>query len=96
MYEAAFKNIDNTLREDDGCETELDYIEQTSLVLFFEQGKPAEESWYNKLNVGRNMPKTNLLNLRANALKEVKRRCKELGFTAGMLKGALAEGRKKQ
>jgi type I restriction enzyme M protein len=35
MYEAAFKNIDNTLREDDGCGTELDYIEQTSWVLFF-------------------------------------------------------------
>jgi hypothetical protein len=29
-----------------------------------------------------------------NALKEVKRLCKEFGFTAGMLKGALAEGRK--
>lgn len=96
MYEAVFKNIDNTLREDDGCETELDYIEQASLVLFFEQGKPTEKSWYNKLNVGRKMPKTNLLNLRANALKEVKRRCKELGFNAGMLNGALAEGRKKR
>ena len=34
-------------------------------------------------------------NKRANALKEVKLLCKELGFTAGMLKGALAEGRKK-
>jgi len=33
-------------------------------------------------------------NERANALKEVKRLCKESGFTAGMLKGALAEGRK--
>ena len=31
---------------------------------------------------------------RANALKEVKRQCKEFGFTAGMLKGALATGRK--
>ena len=30
----------------------------------------------------------------ANALKEVKRLCKEFGFTAGMLKGSLAEGRK--
>lgn len=29
----------------------------------------------------------------ANALKEVKRHCKEFGFTAGMLKGALAKGR---
>ena len=30
----------------------------------------------------------------ANALKEVKRICKEFGFTAGMLKGSLAKGRK--
>ena len=34
-------------------------------------------------------------NERANAHKEVKRLCKEFGFTAGMLKGSLAEGRKK-
>ena len=34
-------------------------------------------------------------NERANALKEVKRLCKEFGFTAGMLKGALAKGRTK-
>ena len=33
-------------------------------------------------------------NERANALKEVKCLCKEFGFTAGMLKGSLAEGRK--
>ena len=32
----------------------------------------------------------------AEALNTVKRLCKEFGFTAGMLKGALAEGRKKQ
>tara|TARA_B100000902_G_C26631595_1_gene584743 strand:+ start:386 stop:559 length:174 start_codon:yes stop_codon:yes gene_type:complete len=30
-----------------------------------------------------------------NELKEIKRLCKEFGFTAGMLKGSLAEGRKK-
>ena len=35
-------------------------------------------------------------NERANALKEVKRLCKDFGFTAGMLKGSIAEGRKKQ
>ena len=35
-------------------------------------------------------------NERSNALKEVKPPCKEFGFTAGMLKGALVEGRKKQ
>tara|TARA_B100000035_G_C20934052_1_gene524383 strand:- start:628 stop:807 length:180 start_codon:yes stop_codon:yes gene_type:complete len=31
-------------------------------------------------------------NERSNALKEVKRLCQEFGFTAGMLKGSLAEG----
>jgi hypothetical protein len=31
---------------------------------------------------------------RTSALKEVKRHCKEFGFTAGMLKGSIAEGRK--
>ena len=35
-------------------------------------------------------------NERVNVLKEIKRLCKEFGFTAGMLKGSLAEGRKKQ
>ena len=35
-------------------------------------------------------------NERTDALKEVKRLCKEFGFTAGMLKGTLADGRKKQ
>jgi len=35
-------------------------------------------------------------NERTDALKEVKELCKEFGFTAGMLKGALANGRKKQ
>ena len=32
-------------------------------------------------------------NERAEALKEVKRLCKEFGLTAGMLKGKLAKGR---
>jgi hypothetical protein len=35
-----------------------------------------------------------VLNERSNALKEVKYLCKGFGFTAGMLKGSLAEGRK--
>ena len=34
-------------------------------------------------------------NERANVRKEVKRFCKEFGFTAGMLKGSLDEARKK-
>ena len=35
-------------------------------------------------------------NERTTALKEVKRLCKEFEFTAGMLKGSLAEGRNKK
>ena len=31
-------------------------------------------------------------NERKNALKEVKRLCKQFGFTAGMLKGSFAKG----
>ncbi len=34
MFEQSFKNIDNILHTDSGCGTELDYIEQTSWILF--------------------------------------------------------------
>lgn len=34
MFEQAFKNIDDTLWKDAGCSSELDYVEQTSWVLF--------------------------------------------------------------
>ena len=35
-------------------------------------------------------------NERTNAVKEVKRLCKEFGFNAGMLKGSLVKGRGKE
>jgi hypothetical protein len=34
MFEQVFKNIDDVLRKEAGCTTELDYTEQTSWVLF--------------------------------------------------------------
>ena len=34
MFEQSFKNIDNILHKDAGCGSELDYVEQTSWVLF--------------------------------------------------------------
>jgi type I restriction enzyme M protein len=34
VFEQTFKNIDNVLRREDGCGTELDYVEQTSWMLF--------------------------------------------------------------
>jgi type I restriction enzyme M protein len=34
MFEQTFKNIDDILRKEAGCQNELDYVEQTSWVLF--------------------------------------------------------------
>ncbi len=34
MFEQAFKNIDDILHKDAGCGSELDYVEQTSWILF--------------------------------------------------------------
>src|SRR5258708_27198225 len=48
MFEQAFKNIDDILRKDAGVGSELDYVEQTSWVLFlkyledFEKGTRTE------------------------------------------------------
>lgn len=47
MFEQTFKNIDDILRKDAGCSSELDYVEQTSWILFlkylddFEKDKKA-------------------------------------------------------
>jgi type I restriction enzyme M protein len=56
MFEQAFKNIDNDLRNEAGCTTELDYTEQTSWLLFLkyldglEQDKAMEAELEGKLN----------------------------------------------
>ena len=34
MFEQTFKNIDDILHKDAGCSSELDYVEQTSWILF--------------------------------------------------------------
>jgi len=34
LFEQTFRNIDDTLRKDAGCSSELDYVEQTSWILF--------------------------------------------------------------
>jgi type I restriction enzyme M protein len=44
VFEQAFKNIDNTLRKEAGCATELDYIEQASWILFLKYLDDFEES----------------------------------------------------
>lgn len=44
MFEQAFKNIDDTLRKDSGVSSELDYIEQTSWILFLRYLDDLEET----------------------------------------------------
>jgi type I restriction enzyme M protein len=43
MFEQAFKNIDDVLRKEAGCTTELDYTEQTSWLLFLKYLDALEE-----------------------------------------------------
>ena len=43
MFEQAFKQIDNVLRKEAGCTTELDYTEQTSWLLFLKYLDGLEE-----------------------------------------------------
>lgn len=43
MFEQIFKNIDDILRKDAGCSSELDYIEQTSWILFLKYLDDAEK-----------------------------------------------------
>jgi type I restriction enzyme M protein len=58
MFEQTFKNIDDTLRKDAGCSSELDYVEQTSWILFlkylddFEKDKKAAAELSGKAYVG--------------------------------------------
>ena len=43
MFELTFKNLDNILRQEAGCTTELDYTEQTSWMLFLKYLDDLEE-----------------------------------------------------
>ena len=56
MFENAFKYVDDILRKDAGCSTALDYVEQSSWILFlkylddFEKDKRKEEN-KKKINI---------------------------------------------
>jgi len=43
-FESSFKAIDNTLHHDDGCSTALDYVEQSSWVLFLKYFDDLEQT----------------------------------------------------
>ena len=44
MFDQVFTNIDNVLFKDAGCASELDYVEQTSWIIFLKYLKDLEES----------------------------------------------------
>lgn len=48
MFEQAFKNIDDILRKEAGCSSELDYIEQTSWIIFLKYLDDLESEKSNK------------------------------------------------
>jgi type I restriction enzyme M protein len=48
MFEQAFKNIDDVLRKEAGCTTELDYTEQTSWLLFLKYLEDLEQDKSNQ------------------------------------------------
>ena len=57
MFEQTFKNIDDILYKDAGSDSELDYVEQTSWILFLkyldelEQEKSIEATLSGKVNI---------------------------------------------
>lgn len=63
MFEQTFKNIDDILHKDAGCSSELDYVEQTSWILFlkylddFEKDKKAAAELAGKTYEGIIAPK---------------------------------------
>jgi hypothetical protein len=45
MFEQTFKNLDDVLREEAGCSSELDYIEQSSWLLFLKYLDDLEQEY---------------------------------------------------
>ncbi len=54
MFEQAFKNIDDVLRKEAGCTTELDYTEQTSWLLFLKYLDALEQDLADEAALKRN------------------------------------------
>src|SRR6266850_2571524 len=53
MFEQAFRNIDDVLRKEAGCTTELDYTEQTSWLLFLKYLDGLEQDRYTEAKLHR-------------------------------------------
>jgi hypothetical protein len=55
VFEQAFRNIDDVLRKEAGCTTELDYTEQTSWLLFLKYLDDLEQE---RLTIARSTAKS--------------------------------------
>jgi len=61
MFEQSFKNIDDILHKDAGCSSELDYVEQTSWILFLKYLDDLEKDRRDKAELS-GKPYTDLIN----------------------------------
>jgi type I restriction enzyme M protein len=52
MFEQTFKNIDDIMNKDAGCSSELDYVEETSWVLFLKYLDDLEKERRTKVENG--------------------------------------------
>ncbi len=58
MFELAFKNIDDILHKDAGCSSELDYVEQTSWILFLKYLEDLEKDRFTRAQLSGKKYKT--------------------------------------
>jgi type I restriction enzyme M protein len=61
MFEQTFKNIDDILHKDAGCGSELDYVEQTSWVLFLKYLDDLEKDKATAAELNRQRLYTNII-----------------------------------
>jgi type I restriction enzyme M protein len=66
MFEQTFKNIDDILHKDAGCGSELDYVEQTSWVLFLKYLDDLEKDKATAAELNRQRPTPTLLHQNFN------------------------------
>jgi len=66
MFEQAFKNIDDIIHKDAGCGSKLDFMEQTSLILFLRYLDDLEKV----KKTGAELPEKVILNLLKNNIVE--------------------------
>ena len=73
MFEQSFKNIDNELHKDAGCSTEMDYIEQTSWLLFLKYLEDLENNRARKPSLTAKNTRRSLMKITLGAVGHIQR-----------------------